>query len=551
MTYSIVDKFVRRENTQRHSSYHITDSYTYVVNALRRTMLSELTCAGIPNTYSTLKNNVYTPGLQMHQNTGRLHNEFLAHRLSLIPIGLSPIAMQTHQFVMTLKKACLATQDTPVPITSDDIELYIIKNGDRERVANVQQYTIGGCSLIPTDPIVSDTLKVTIKKGILITRLYPDEALHIDMFPTVGRTCDYAGFSPLYTCTYEQEKQPGKHTSNFHFLVDGLGSHSCDSLLQQGWYNLKQKVEVLQLLMQPRTVELHFGHTAPALESAVSNQNRKCWVRWSNVDFLTSSNQTANFYHKHCREVLASTTEDDSIITTTPYSKHTTVPAVDGEDIHTSSEKTKLVLAMHQPTFHENGIFEYDVSSRQYTLVDEPETTFCILKEGCTQRALVYTPATLVHVHNSRCVLQFDPSVPDAVFDHLIDHIDGVVFAGAADGEPPIHFAKPTVARDAIQIRNDGNTGYTLVVDEEDHTLGNLVQGYIYDNLLRTDQKRQDPNKEHLIALGYNKPIPSEKKIHFRFEFDKEIEPNQFIAFFAKHLSNLQKQIENVQTTLG
>lgn len=553
MNYSIANDCVKVDQSHRHSSYDITDSYTYVVNALRRAMLSELTCAGIPNTYSKLTEGVHTPGLKMHKNTGRLHNEFLAHRLSMLSIALNPTEMQKNTFVLTLKKECLATQDTPISITSDDIQLFRVIDGHREHVENVEQYTVGGSVLIPTDPIVDDTISASIKKGVLLTRLYPDEELHIDMFPTVGRTCDYAGFSPLYTCTYEQHKKSNDPTSDFHFLIDSLGVHSCHSLMKMGWQVLYQKVELLQLLMQPRTVQLNFGASAPALTSILSTKNRKCWVRWSNVDFLTSLGESESFYQKHCREVLASTTSYDAPIVPTPYSKHTTVPAVDGEDIHTSSEKTKLIFAMHQPTFNDNRIFEYNASSRHYSAITEPHTTFCILKEGRTQRAMVYTPATLLQVHDSRCVLQFDSNVPDCVFEHLIDHIDGVVFAGSADGEPPVHFGKPTIARDSVRFHNDVNTGYTLIVDEEDHTLGNLVQGYMYDNLLRTDQKKNNQkkhNKEQLIALGYNKPLPSEKKIHFRFEFGKDIERKGFDTFFNKHLTNLLKEIEIMQVKI-
>ena len=96
MNYSIVKECVKVEDSFLHSSYDLKDSYTYVVNAVRRAMISELTSAGIPNTYSKLVDGVNTPGLRMHKNSGRLHNEFLAHRLSLrnksnIPTIVNPL----------------------------------------------------------------------------------------------------------------------------------------------------------------------------------------------------------------------------------------------------------------------------------------------------------------------------------------------------------------------------------------------------------------------------------------------------------------------------
>ena len=99
MSYSILKTMTPREQTDRHSSYEIQDSYTYVVNALRRVMLSELTCAGVPNVYSKREQDRNTPGFVMHKNSGRLHNEFLSHRLSLLPIALNPVEIQNNTFV--------------------------------------------------------------------------------------------------------------------------------------------------------------------------------------------------------------------------------------------------------------------------------------------------------------------------------------------------------------------------------------------------------------------------------------------------------------------
>jgi DNA-directed RNA polymerase subunit L len=555
MPYALIDTFASTTAHDRRLEFRVTKSYPYFVNALRRVLLSEVSCAGIANRYTgagAKQANQAKNGIHIKKNSGRLHNEFMSHRLSMLPLALDPVGMQQTKFVLSLHKTCPAASLDPIPVMSEDIVLSRIVDGEREAVTDVADLrgclVAGATQLIPTDPLVERELGKTssVPRGILLTTLYPDEELHIDIYPTVGRQCDYAGFSPLYTCTYEQlENRKPQRQKDFKFTIESLGAYECTALVRSGLTVLKQKVQLLRQLRHPRTVELDFGSTSPSLHTLLSSTNRTCWVRWSNVDFLTSLGESDNFYKSHCREVLAATTADDIALVPTPYPKDTTVPSIDGEDVHASVDKVKLVLALHQPTFANNGIYEYDASKRQYARIAEPPTAFCIMKEGRTQRALVYTPATILQAHDSRLVLEFPKDVPVAVFEHLTRQIQGVVCAGGAEGEPPVHLAGSKIAREAVQYTCDDNTGYTLVVDEEDHTLGNLVQGYMYDTMLQPGI-RPTENTIQLLAVAYNKPLPSEKKIQFRFEFGKPVTRKEFDTFFNLKLDDLEQHLEKV-----
>lgn len=505
-------------------------------------MLSELYSAGIANEYHTGSHSV---GIHVIKNSGRLHNEFLAHRLSMLHLALAPEHIQQHRFVMNLCIECPSTAIEPISVTSNDIKLFVVKDGEREEIEDVTPYLVRSATqLIPTDPIVNQVVlaDLDIPKGVLITRLYPDEALDVDLFPSVGRMCDYAGFAPLHTCTYEQIDTTDERTNDFKFTVDSLGSHDSKTLVALGLQGLCEKMELTKHLLEPRTVELVFGKDTPSLHTLLSGQTDTCWVRWSNVDFLTSLGKPESFYQKHCREIIACSSPTDVPLVMKPYSKDIPVPGVDGEDIHTSVEKTKLVLAMHQPTFATNGIYEYHPDKRKYTLVDEPAVTYTIMKEGCTMRAMVYTPATIVQVHDDRCVLRFGADVDESISEHIVQHIDGVVCAGSGEGEPPVHLRKPVVARDGIQLVQETDKAFRVLVDEEDHTLGNLVQGYIYDKFLRTGKKTTVP-KTTLMAVGYNKPLPTEKRIQFRFEYTKTTSEKEFRHFFAEQLKAIHDEL--------
>ena len=94
-------RFEVLSDENRQLQFILGDSHTYVANALRRTLLSDIRCSGIENAYIS---DTQVTGIHIHENTGRLHNEFLSHRLSMIPLALDPKVMQVHTFKLKLTK---------------------------------------------------------------------------------------------------------------------------------------------------------------------------------------------------------------------------------------------------------------------------------------------------------------------------------------------------------------------------------------------------------------------------------------------------------------
>jgi len=581
----------------RKGVYVLHSCPTYTANALRRVLLSELMCPGFPNAYAhdTRKHRgarstgpnaaadvtdadgstVDTAGSGVHikTNTGRLHNEILRHRLAMLPLALDPTTLRDasgSKLLLRLRVQCAADAESPRHVTSEDIQLvrcnttpseHATDNDDNDDdddgvVHDLAPYLLPGATqLIPTDPVAQQALQslaVTnvsdrVPSGILITRLYPDESLDVELYPGVGCARHFAGYSPLHTCTYEQldvDDPTSRNTPlhDFRFTLQTLGAYSADELFQRGLGVLQRKVRVFRELLQPKTFEIDFGSTAhPALHMALSttststaNGPRACWVQWADVDYLTRLRAPEVFYQKHCHEVLAATTAADEPLLP-KYSQDQRIPSVDGEDLvdNTSSLK-KHVLALHQPAFDETGIYEYVPSSREFRAIPEAEATFVIVKEGRTKRARVFTKAEILEAEDTRCVLRFGKSVPANVADHIRSHIEGVVCAGASDGDPPVHLGVPAHVRPDIQIERSADaTCFSVMVPQEDHTLGNLVQGWVYDRFLRTDQQRPhkattpsssaDADAHGLCALGYKQPLPSERTILFRAEFSKSI----------------------------
>ena len=631
----------------RYLQFTLHNTPTYFANALRRIMIADLQGPGIANAYAHKRNKHRTrlgssaaevtdtdgstvraagSGIHILTNTGRINNEMLRLRFALLPLALNPTALNTPdggKMVLRLNKRCPADAEAPIVVTSEDIVL--VKRGgddtvktdgdvgvDVEEESNkdddaytpvssndLAQYLLPDATqLIPTDPLVTQQLE-TIQKsqknkakhrslppeGILLTRLYPDEALVVDMYPGVGCSRDFAGFSPLHTCTYQQQPAASTASSSssvsghpnlhdFRFTIQSLGASSPTTLVRDGLHELSRKVIRFREVLMPNTIELEFGPTAyPSLHTILSSSTRTCWVKWSDVDFLTRLQAPEAFYRRHCHDVLAVTTPEDLPLTTTPFPPSERVPSVDGEDIVESTEHTKHILALHQPAFAENGVYEYHPSTRTYTYAPQAHTTFLIAKDGRTQRAKVFTQAELVHVHGTRCVLRFNEAITPTVMEHIRSHMDALVCPGATLSKndaspsvtPSITLQAPRSVRPEITTHvSDNGCVHTFTVPQEDHTLGNLVQGWVYDRFLRTD-KHQLPqaftqvtnastsstspttsSSHPLIAIGYKQPLPSERTIVFRVEFGKGVSEEESRRVLGDWVEGVGGMVEEV-----
>ena len=92
-----------------------------IVNSLRRTLLSEIPCIAFRNDEEQKKDII------MEINNTSLHNEFLMHRLAMVPIYIDPKTYErNYLFYLNIK------HDGTEPfkfITTEDIKIYPLKNG--------------------------------------------------------------------------------------------------------------------------------------------------------------------------------------------------------------------------------------------------------------------------------------------------------------------------------------------------------------------------------------------------------------------------------------
>jgi DNA-directed RNA polymerase subunit L/DNA-directed RNA polymerase alpha subunit len=183
--------FVRDERLHNKCAFTIKDAHVGVVNALRRVILSDIPNVAVGfDAYHEEKNDCV-----FHVNTTSLHNEFLGHRLSLIPIYLPPDVIdgydgEQYRFIIDVKN----TGNEVMLVTSEHIK--IIKADGRELTKEERDV------IFPPDPITGDF--------ILITKLRPNlfdldsgEHLHVEFRARKGIAKQNAAWCPVSLCSYK------------------------------------------------------------------------------------------------------------------------------------------------------------------------------------------------------------------------------------------------------------------------------------------------------------------------------------------------------------
>lgn len=166
-------------------SFDIDDVDVAVVNALRRTILSDI--LNVAFVFDPFDKDAST--IVFHENTSALHNEFTGHRLSLIPLcfdesQLEAILRSEVRYRFNLKKHNTSKSDLMDVRTSD----FVVYLNDRPLDAGHRN------AILPPDPITGDY--------ILITKLKPGEALHVDCTPAIGTARQHAAWCPVSLCVF-------------------------------------------------------------------------------------------------------------------------------------------------------------------------------------------------------------------------------------------------------------------------------------------------------------------------------------------------------------
>lgn len=175
--------------TKKIMQLEVSDIDLSVVNSLRRIILAEIPNVAVA--FDPLSDN--NPDIQITTNTGPLHNEFLGHRISLLPICLSEKEIDEfepnkYRFVLQVKN----TSNEIINVTTKDIQIFD-DTGKKYSPAFHSR-------VFPSDPIT--------KEHPLIVKLRPNmyepsqgEELDITFYASKNIAQSHSRWSPVSCCS--------------------------------------------------------------------------------------------------------------------------------------------------------------------------------------------------------------------------------------------------------------------------------------------------------------------------------------------------------------
>jgi DNA-directed RNA polymerase II subunit RPB3 len=210
---SLMSRFSAIKKKNSKIEFTITNVDTAYVNAFRRIILSEIPNAAFYFDAYDIEHN----DINVITNTGILHNEFIAHRISLVPLHFEPEDFEhlnNYRFVLHVKN----TGRNVINVTTADFEIYYNdeKVVDKERILPKNDFT---------------------KDYILLTKLKPNlhdvqngQELHVECVPSLGIGKNHARWSPVSQCCFYnavddvvaeeafKKEPPGTDRKNFDTL---------------------------------------------------------------------------------------------------------------------------------------------------------------------------------------------------------------------------------------------------------------------------------------------------------------------------------------------
>jgi len=187
-----------------------TDGYDCsFANAIRRIIIGEVPTIGFRTEYGRESD------IKIKKNTSALHNEFLAHRLSLLPIHYNynkfdDFDPNKYEFSIQKKN----TTNKTIDVTTKDI---VVKDITKDPPISLSDSMMK--DLFPPDPITKDY--------ILINRLKPSksgigeegEELDISMRATMGIGNEHASFCPTCVSIFTNRRDPEAVEDAFNELI--------------------------------------------------------------------------------------------------------------------------------------------------------------------------------------------------------------------------------------------------------------------------------------------------------------------------------------------
>lgn len=165
-----------------------------IVNGIRRVIHAEIPTLGFLGEGDV--------SIQIHKNTGPLHNEFMIHRIGLLPMHFTEEEVESfveneYEFTCSVKNSEAALLN----VTTQNIQG--TKNGVPLTEKELQR-------IFPVNSVT--------KKPVLITRLRQGEELSFTAKAIKSIAKNHASFSPVSLCAFYYKQDPSKARALTHVL---------------------------------------------------------------------------------------------------------------------------------------------------------------------------------------------------------------------------------------------------------------------------------------------------------------------------------------------
>lgn len=226
------------QNGKKQLSMTINNVDVSIINSIRRIILSE-----VPNVaFHFDPNDLDHNDIQISKNTCALHNEFLAHRVSLVPLCFNENEINDFdpsQYKFVLKKQN-NTFDT-IEVTTKDFEIYDAtgkkyQDSFKERI-------------LPKHPLTKEYILLTKLKPNLHDEVSPPrgEVVELECVPSISNAMKHSRWSPVSCCSYGNTIDKDRASKKFEETLKKHENESGKPL---------QKVEKDKLLQRFNTLEV-------------------------------------------------------------------------------------------------------------------------------------------------------------------------------------------------------------------------------------------------------------------------------------------------------
>jgi DNA-directed RNA polymerase subunit L len=174
------------------ATFELNDTNMTIANTIRRCILTDTRSVGFRADLTDAEN----PGVKITKNTSVIFNEMLAHRLTLLPLGV----VRIDEFDPTEFKCVLQIKNETkelLPVTASSFRLLRkTEEGTFEPMGAPETE-----AMFPRDPITNDScLLITLRPQWNPEQ--PAEEIQLEAQPVIGRGRDHMGFCPASQCSF-------------------------------------------------------------------------------------------------------------------------------------------------------------------------------------------------------------------------------------------------------------------------------------------------------------------------------------------------------------